>query len=132
MRYHVLVLHLLYYTYTAMLRGIVVHSYYVDVMTTTTMYVGAITGTTLHSIISSTTTVWDAGGTVVYIVGASSYAWYKDNHQDSYGGVDTLLNMVCTVVSISLVVVSEVSLFISILWSVVLTLVADTIHTLVV
>ena len=37
------------------LRGLVVHTFYVDVMTTGTMYMGTITGAALHGMVISTT-----------------------------------------------------------------------------
>ena len=99
-----------------------------DVMTTGTMYMGTISGAALHGLVVSTTNQWDSGMGVLLLVAASCYAWTKENHHDEYSGVSTVTSSLSVLVSVVLVVVSEVMLFISILWSVVLCLVAHSIY----
>lgn len=97
------------------LRAKVVHTFYVDVLTTATMYLGTISAAALHGMVWSTTTCWDAGSLVLLLVVASSYSWYKDNHQDEYAGVNTVTPSISLLASVVLVVISEVMLFIAIL-----------------
>ena len=105
-------------------RGVVVHTHYVDVMCTVTCYVGTMTGALLHVVVTGTSSTWDTGAAVLVLLSVSTYAWSKDNSQDEYAGVQTLTAGVCILASVVLVIVSEAMLFISILWSVVLALVA--------
>nr|QHQ98640.1 cytochrome c oxidase subunit 3 [Lacrimia lanifica] len=110
------------------LRGVVVHTFYVDVVTTATMYLGTVAAAVLHGLVVSTTATWDTGSLVVILLVQSCYAWSKENSQDDAMGVNTTTPSITLLVSTVLVVVSEVMLFISILWSVVLVLVAHSIH----
>ena len=111
------------------LRGLVVHTLYVDVLCTATMYLGVLSAGLLHALVCCTTYSMDSGTLIVILLTSSCYAWYKDNHQDEYSGVSTLTPSISLLAAVILVVVSEAMLFISILWSVVLSLVAHSIYT---
>ena len=111
------------------LRGVCVHTFYVDVMTTSTMYLGTISAVSLHGVVWSTTTSWDTGTIVILLVASSCFSWVKENHQDEYRGVNTMTSSISLLASMVLVVISEAMLFISILWSVVLSLVAHSIYS---
>jgi len=65
----------------------------------------------------------------ILLMALSSYSWSKENNVDDYHGVNTMTSSVSLLAAVVLVVVSEVMLFISILWSVVLSLVAHSIYT---
>ena len=67
---------------------------------------------------------------IIGVLVGACYSWSKENHADDVAGVSTTTNSVALMVSVVLVVVSEVMLFISILWSVVLFLVSHTVYTL--
>lgn len=56
------------------LRGIVVHTFYVDVVTTATMYLGTVTAAGLHGMVISTTSTWDSGSLVLILLVTSCYA----------------------------------------------------------
>lgn len=66
---------------------------------------------------------------IIGVLVGACYSWSKENHADDVAGVSTTTNSVALMVSVVLVVVSEVMLFISILWSVVLFLVSHTVYT---
>jgi len=111
------------------LRVVPSHTYYVDVVTTSTMYLGATSGALLHTIVGSTVSTWDASGMILGVLVGACYSWSKENYQDDSAGVSTTTNSVGLMVSVVLVVVSEVMLFVSILWSVVLFLVTHTVYS---
>jgi len=110
------------------MRSVVVHTFYVDVATTATMYLGTTSAVALHGLVLSTTASWDAGTVGLLLLVASSYSWSKENHVDDANGVNTMTSSVSLLASVVLVVVSEVMLFVSILWSVILSLVAHSIY----
>ena len=56
------------------LRGATVHTFYVDVVTTSTMYLGTVSATALHGLVWSTTPSWDAGTVVLLLLVSSSYS----------------------------------------------------------
>ncbi len=67
---------------------------------------------------------------VLLLVVASGFSWAKENHQDDYRGVNTMTSSISLLASMVLVVISEAMLFISILWSVVLSLVAHSMYSI--
>ena len=59
----------------------------------------------------------------------SVLSWIKDDHQDDYAGVNTLTSSSGLMASVVLVIVSEVMLFVAVLWSVLLALLTHAIYT---
>ena len=58
---------------TVHLRGAVVHTQYVDVLCTATCYLGTMTGSLLHVVVSGTVATWDTGATILLLLVVSIY-----------------------------------------------------------
>nr|ATQ37457.1 cytochrome c oxidase subunit 3 [Diplonema ambulator] len=110
------------------LRALTVHSYYVNVLVVSTVYVGCMLGVALHVVVCSTTATWDAGSAVVLVVAVGALSWAKENHYDEHSGVLTTNSAVSVLAAVVLVVLSEAALFVSILWALILVLVAHSIY----
>ncbi len=102
-------------THPVVLRQLAQHSYYVSTLTASCVYVGTLLGCTLHSIILSTTTCYDAGPTILLSVLGAVYSWHKDNHYEEHSGVLTSNSSVGLLAAVLLLVISEVLLFICLL-----------------
>ncbi|MCP3679526.1 MAG: hypothetical protein GY782_04385 [Gammaproteobacteria bacterium] len=99
-------------------------------MTASCLYVSTMLGCTLHSVVSSTTSTHDEGPAVVLCLLAAVYAWQKDNHYDEHSGVLTSNSSVGLLAAVVLVVMSEVMLFLCMLWATVLVLTAHSAYGL--
>nr|QHQ98657.1 cytochrome c oxidase subunit 3 [Diplonema japonicum] len=110
------------------LRSVASHSHYVNVLVVSTMYVGTLAGVSLHTVVVSTTSTWDAGASAVLLVVLGSFLWIKENHYDEHNGVHTTNSSIALLASVVLLVVSEAALFISILWALVLVLVSHSVY----
>ena len=51
-----------------------VHTFYVDVLTTSTMYLGMVVGSTLHALVLCTSGTWDTGSLVLVLIVGSTVA----------------------------------------------------------
>lgn len=56
------------------LRVVPSHTYYVDVVTTSTMYLGAISGVMLHAVVASTVSTLDTSGMVLGVLVGACYS----------------------------------------------------------
>ena len=56
------------------LRVVPSHTYYVDVVTTSTMYVGTVSGVLLHAAVSSTVSTLDTSGMVLSVMIGACYS----------------------------------------------------------
>ena len=101
-----------------------VHSYYVGVLCTATMYLGVLAGCGLHVVVAGSVVSWDSSSMSLVALVACSVAWAKDNYKDELSGVTTNVCSVGLLGAIILVVLSEAALFVALLWALVLSLVA--------
>ena len=79
--------------------------------------------------VASANSTWDTGATPLLLVSMCAAAWCKDNHMDEHSGVLTTNSGVGLLAGVVLLVLSEVALFVSILWALVLLLVAHSAYS---
>ena len=54
--------------------NLVHHPYYINVLCVSTMYVGCVTGSMLHTLVMSTSSAWDEGTLLLVLVVSGSYS----------------------------------------------------------
>ena len=106
------------------MRYVVRHPHYVCVVCTATCYLGIIVACALHCVVYSTTATWEQSGGGIMALCVSAAAWYHDNHADEQRGTTCTSCSSAVLLAVVLAVLSEVALFISVLWTAAILLLA--------